>query len=48
MRTKQNRREFLRTAAACFGHRLMMDRVVPGGVIKPDEYLSTTSLYRPE
>ena len=22
----------LRTAAACFGHRLMMDRVVPGGV----------------
>ena len=26
------REEVLRTAAACFGHRLMMDRVVPGGV----------------
>jgi hypothetical protein len=22
----------LRTADACFGHRLMMDRIVPGGV----------------
>ena len=26
------RERVLRTAAACFGHRLMMDRVVPGGV----------------
>jgi Ni,Fe-hydrogenase III large subunit len=26
------REQVLRTAAACFGHRLMMDRVVPGGV----------------
>jgi Ni,Fe-hydrogenase III large subunit len=26
------RERTLRTAAACFGHRLMMDRVVPGGV----------------
>ncbi len=26
------REEVLRAAAACFGHRLMMDRVVPGGV----------------
>lgn len=26
------REEVLRTAAACFGHRLMMDRIVPGGV----------------
>jgi Ni,Fe-hydrogenase III large subunit len=27
------RERTLRTADACFGHRLMMDRVVPGGVI---------------
>jgi Ni,Fe-hydrogenase III large subunit len=26
------REQVLRTAAACFGHRLMMDRVAPGGV----------------
>ena len=26
------RERTLRAAAACFGHRLMMDRVVPGGV----------------
>src|SRR5690606_15703754 len=26
------REEVLRAADACFGHRLMMDRVVPGGV----------------
>ncbi len=26
------REQILRSAAACFGHRLMMDRVVPGGV----------------
>jgi Ni,Fe-hydrogenase III large subunit len=26
------REQVLRAAAACFGHRLMMDRVVPGGV----------------
>jgi Ni,Fe-hydrogenase III large subunit len=26
------RERVLRTAAACFGHRLMMDRVVPGGI----------------
>ena len=26
------RERTLRTAEACFGHRLMMDRVVPGGV----------------
>lgn len=26
------RERVLRTAAACFGHRLMMDRIVPGGV----------------
>jgi Ni,Fe-hydrogenase III large subunit len=26
------REQVLRTAAVCFGHRLMMDRVVPGGV----------------
>jgi Ni,Fe-hydrogenase III large subunit len=26
------RERVLRTAAACFGHRLMMDRVIPGGV----------------
>jgi Ni,Fe-hydrogenase III large subunit len=26
------REQVLRTSAACFGHRLMMDRVVPGGV----------------
>jgi Ni,Fe-hydrogenase III large subunit len=33
------REHVLRTAAASFGHRLMMDRVVPGGVttdLKPD------------
>lgn len=28
------RERVLRTAAACFGHRLMMDRVVPGGVAR--------------
>ena len=27
------REEILRTAARCFGHRMMMDRVVPGGVV---------------
>lgn len=27
------REQVLRTAARCFGHRLMMDRVVPGGVV---------------
>lgn len=27
------RERLLRTAAACFGHRLMMDRIVPGGVL---------------
>jgi Ni,Fe-hydrogenase III large subunit len=27
------RERVLRTAEACFGHRLMMDRVIPGGVI---------------
>jgi Ni,Fe-hydrogenase III large subunit len=26
------REQALRTADACFGHRLMMDRIVPGGV----------------
>ena len=26
------REQVLRAADACFGHRLMMDRVVPGGV----------------
>ena len=26
------RERVLRTAAACFGHRLMMDRIIPGGV----------------
>jgi Ni,Fe-hydrogenase III large subunit len=26
------REDILQTAAACFGHRLMMDRIVPGGV----------------
>ena len=26
------RERVLRTADACFGHRLMMDRIVPGGV----------------
>lgn len=26
------RERVLRVAAACFGHRLMMDRIVPGGV----------------
>ena len=26
------REEVLRAAEACFGHRLMMDRVLPGGV----------------
>ena len=26
------REQVLRTSAACFGHRLMMDRIVPGGV----------------
>ncbi len=26
------REQVLRAAAACFGHRLMMDRVLPGGV----------------
>jgi len=33
------REQVLRTAEACFGHRLMMDRVVPGGVagdLRPD------------
>jgi Ni,Fe-hydrogenase III large subunit len=28
------REKILRTAAACFGHRLMMDAVVPGGVAR--------------
>ncbi len=27
------RERFLRTAHQCFGHRLMMDRIVPGGVV---------------
>jgi Ni,Fe-hydrogenase III large subunit len=27
------REQVLRTADACFGHRLMMDRVIPGGVL---------------
>jgi Ni,Fe-hydrogenase III large subunit len=27
------RERILRTSAVCFGHRLMMDRVVPGGVV---------------
>ncbi|CAO3451878.1 Hydrogenase-4 component G [Azospirillum argentinense] len=30
--TSQLRERVLRTADACFGHRLMMDRVIPGGV----------------
>ena len=33
------REHVLRTAATCFGHRLMMDRVIPGGVaadLRPD------------
>jgi Ni,Fe-hydrogenase III large subunit len=28
------RERVLRTADACFGHRLMMDRIVPGGVVQ--------------
>jgi Ni,Fe-hydrogenase III large subunit len=30
----QLREQVLRTAQACFGHRLMMDRVIPGGVLR--------------
>jgi Ni,Fe-hydrogenase III large subunit len=30
----QLREQVLRVAQACFGHRLMMDRVIPGGVLR--------------
>jgi Ni,Fe-hydrogenase III large subunit len=30
----QLREQVLRAAQACFGHRLMMDRVIPGGVLR--------------
>ncbi|HXT81638.1 MAG TPA: NADH-quinone oxidoreductase subunit C [Acetobacteraceae bacterium] len=37
------REQVLRACAACFGHRLMMDRIVPGGVTaNPDAAMVTT------
>jgi Ni,Fe-hydrogenase III large subunit len=41
------RERVLRAAAACFGHRLMMDRIVPGGVavdLAPDGVLMIRAL----
>jgi Ni,Fe-hydrogenase III large subunit len=41
------REKILRTAADCFGHRLMMDRIVPGGVmvdLEPDQQSHLTAL----
>ena len=41
------RERVLRTAAACFGHRLMMDRIVPGGVsidLSSDAFQQTRAL----
>jgi Ni,Fe-hydrogenase III large subunit len=43
------REEVLRAAASCFGHRLMMDRVVPGGVavdLEPDGGTALAGLIR--
>jgi Ni,Fe-hydrogenase III large subunit len=43
------REEVLRAAASCFGHRLMMDRVVPGGVavdLAPDGAAALAALAR--
>jgi Ni,Fe-hydrogenase III large subunit len=41
------RERTLRTAASCFGHRLMMDRVIPGGVasdLAPDGVMHVKNL----
>jgi Ni,Fe-hydrogenase III large subunit len=41
------RERVLRTAADCFGHRLMMDRIVPGGVsidLSPDAFQQIRAL----
>src|SRR4029077_4643315 len=41
------RERVLRTADACFGHRLMMDRVIPGGTsadLTPDGIASINAL----
>lgn len=38
------REQVLRTAATCFGHRLMMDRVVPGGVAADLDAAGMTAL----
>jgi Ni,Fe-hydrogenase III large subunit len=41
------REKILRTAADCFGHRLMMDRIVPGGVavdLEPDQQTRLATL----
>ncbi len=40
------REEILRAANACFGHRLMMDRVVPGGVAADPSHDSLIALER--
>jgi Ni,Fe-hydrogenase III large subunit len=43
------RERVLRTSAACFGHRLMMDRIVPGGVavdLPPDGAAHVRDLLR--
>jgi Ni,Fe-hydrogenase III large subunit len=41
------REQVLRVAEHCFGHRLMMDRIVPGGVtadLRPDGHAAITAL----
>jgi Ni,Fe-hydrogenase III large subunit len=43
------RERFLRAASACFGHRLMMDKIVPGGVaadIAGEGYVALLALLR--
>jgi Ni,Fe-hydrogenase III large subunit len=40
------REQVLRCATACFGHRLMMDRIVPGGVAQDLGPEGTTALHR--
>jgi Ni,Fe-hydrogenase III large subunit len=39
------RERILREAASCFGHRLMMDRIAPGGVVVDLERENVTALF---
>ena len=39
------RERILREAASCFGHRLMMDRIAPGGVVVDLEQENVTALF---